>query len=285
MREIMVKKAFAHVNGNLPISCLIGVIILGLMTIIGSSGGGDSHDPGAIPYERDSADVTFATGNVRYEGYLSQPAKSGSYPVVLILHGSEGYKDHHKTYADSLAEQGYVVLAACWFGCGSRDSMADVECMDFTNMLQYAAGQTNADPNKQGIVGFSAGAAMTLYLGASLADLSAIVAYYGIDRVPVEAVNVVADNGGAVFIDLSQISAPVLIIQGTADAVASMNQVQAMVDQFNDLGKTHETKYYSNATHAFNWPDGTGAPGTVYDEGAADDALQSTFDFLDRYLK
>jgi dienelactone hydrolase len=256
-----------------------------LFTILYCDSGIDSQNSDISKHEVVSSDMNFTVAGINYSGYLSQPKQAGSYPVVLLLHGSEGYKDHHKMYANSVAEEAYIVFAYCWFGCGSRASMANVESEDFANVLQYVKGLPNANPNKAGIVGFSAGAAMTIYLGTSMTDLSVIVEYYGINKIPFEAIKVVADNGGTVNVNLSKLTTPILIVQGTADMVTSFKDVQNIAGQLDKLGKTYETLYYTDATHSFNWSDGTGAHGIIYDESAANDAFDGTIAFMDQYLK
>lgn len=245
----------------------------------------DYKDSETEPITVISSDTTFTIGNISYTGHLAQPDQAGNYPIVLVLHGSEGFKDHHKAYADSIAEQGYIAFAWCWFGCDSRTSMADVGTRDFNYVLHYLKELPDADPDKCGIIGFSAGAAMSLYLGTAINNLSVIVEYYGINRIPSGATKLVSENNGTVNVNLSKLAPPLLIVQGTADRITTMNEVLGMVEQLDNMDKIYDTLYCSGATHSFNWPDASGERGNIYDENAADKALNETITFLSKYLK
>jgi len=236
-------------------------------------------------YTITASDTTFTIGNLAYSGYLSQPDPAGSYPIVLILHGSEGFQGHHKAYADSIAKEGYIAFTMCWFSSNSRVLMENVETRDFSYVLHFLKSLSSANPEKCGIVGFSAGAAITLYLGTVITEPSVIVEYYGINRIPSEAKKIIAENDSTTSVNLSRLSVPVLIVQGTADRITTMKEVLGMVDQLDSMEKTYDTLYFSNATHSFNWPDASEAQGIIYDEDAANDALSGTIAFLDKHLK
>lgn len=236
-------------------------------------------------FDTTSSEVNFTVAGINYIGYLAQPDQDSDYPVVLILHGSEGYQNHHKSFANSIAEEGYIALAYCWFGCNTRPTQADVRTADFHNVLQYLRGLPNANSEKSGIVGFSAGACMSIYLGTVTPGLSGIVEYYGINRIPAEASRIVAENGGTVLVDLSKLVVPLFVIQGTADTVTLFDDVQNMVAKLDSLGKSYQLTFYAGATHSFNWPEKDGQHGIVYDENATRDAMDRTIIFLDQYLK
>jgi dienelactone hydrolase len=74
---------------------------------------------------------------------------------------------------------------------------------------------------------------------------------------------------------------PVLILQGGSDRVVPRSQATDLDELLTKAGRPHDMKIYVGVQHGFNIP----STMTVYNQSAADDALERSLKFLDAYLK
>jgi dienelactone hydrolase len=107
----------------------------------------------------------------RIQGYLARPDGAGPYPAVVGLHGCAGMHDATKQkLADELVAWGYVVLLVDSYATRGIDHACTSDAYvtflkrrpDAYGGLVFLARQTFVDPNRVAVVGFSAGARVTL---------------------------------------------------------------------------------------------------------------------------
>ena len=123
-------------------------------------------------------------------GYLALP-EGGAGPGVLLLHSWWGLKPFFRDVADRLAAEGFVVLVPDLFAGEKADSVDDAEALlsraDANELahLTRSSLQTLRDlpatpSGPVGVVGFSMGASLGLWLSARVPDqVVATTAFYG----------------------------------------------------------------------------------------------------------
>jgi carboxymethylenebutenolidase len=233
------------------------------------------------PVEVVSSNVDFPGGGLTISGYLSRPKVEGRLPAVLILHGTEGFQNHHKEYARELAENGYVALAMCWFGCsGGRNSLSEIELGDISSTVEYLKSLEYVDKNRIGVIGFSRGASLALLSASRIRDFKAVVDYYGPARISSAFSKILQTSPTGSEYGIENINGPVLILHGTDDQTVKVRAAYILEDLMKKHGKIYEIKIYPGVGHAFNWVDGKG----LYNAAAAEDAWNRTVAFLDKYL-
>ena len=136
-------------------------------------------DAWAAPLQRvefDSASQRLLSGTFiegdPIEGYLARPDGAGPFPAVVGLHGCAGMHDTTKRkLADQLVAWGYVVLlvdsyATRRIGINACTSAAGTAFLkrrqDAYGALLFLVRQAFVDPQRVAVVGFSAGARVTL---------------------------------------------------------------------------------------------------------------------------
>ena len=61
-------------------------------------------------------EITLKTGNVKIPGFFCLPEGMGPFPIIVVFHGSDGFKPNHAEIAKKLAKEGFAALAPTWFG-------------------------------------------------------------------------------------------------------------------------------------------------------------------------
>ena len=63
--------------------------------------------------------VTVAVPNLGVmRAAVARPSDTGSFPAVLVLHGTHGFARQYVEWATDLARAGFIAVAACWFSGG-----------------------------------------------------------------------------------------------------------------------------------------------------------------------
>ncbi len=224
-----------------------------------------------------AGDASFPAQDATLLGYLSRPAGSGSFPVVLVCHENRGLTEHIKDVTRRFAKQGYVSLAVdllSRLGGSSALSSDDVPgalgnmppaqfVSDFSSGLSYLKKQSFVQAAKVGMVGFCFGGGVTWQAAVHLPELLAAVPFYG----PPPALD-----------DLPKIKAAVLAFYGGQDTrITSTAPDVEKTMQANH--KVFEKMIYPDAGHAFF--NNTGAR---YNAPAAQDAWKRTLAWFGKYL-
>jgi carboxymethylenebutenolidase len=123
-------------------------------------------------------------------GYLVAP-ESGSGPGVLVLHAWWGLNDFFREVCDRLAAEGFVALAPDLLDGQTATTVEEAEELlghrnpdeiaHVTRSSLHALRGMPITPDRPvGVIGFSMGASMALWLSAREADdIAATVAFYG----------------------------------------------------------------------------------------------------------
>ncbi len=180
----------------------------------------------------------------------------GPHPVVVFLHGAEGFRQRHLELAKDLSEHGMTVVAGCWFDAyidatvgsdGIRCSNApQILTLSFapvtaavTNismLIHSVRTLPNVQENNVALFGNSLGSIAGTAVAITGARLKAVVASTGY-------VTTYVPFGTA------GIDAPVLIMHGTADALIPVDAARRFEALLKADGKEVEAKYYEGAPH------------------------------------
>lgn len=192
-------------------------------------------------------------------GYLATPDK-GAGPAVIVITGPSS-AEHGLRVCDLLAGEGFTALAP---------ELRDGEpAGDLTAAIELLAPHPAVRGHGLGILGFSTGAGLALWLAAHRPDdIVAVAVFYGL--IPV----------GADPPDWSRLSAAVQGHYGEDDTSAPASAVSALETELGEAGVTVEMFTYPTAGAGFfddTRPD-------LHVEDAARQAWIRTLEFLRKHL-
>jgi dienelactone hydrolase len=226
------------------------------------------------------------------QGYLARPDGAGPSPAVVGLHGCAGMHDATKQrLADELTAWGYVVLLVDSYATRGIAHACTSDALvtffkrrpDAYGALVFLAGQSFVDPRRVAVVGFSAGAWVTL----SVAEPNAFehFAPKGDLRFRAAAAFYPPCRGAA-----ARPGIPTLIFIGALDDWTPAAECTNKVAGWGNEGPPVELIVYPGAYHGFYYAHLQ--PGITlfdhwleYNGAAADDADRRLHRFLDRHLK
>lgn len=233
------------------------------------------------------ASAAIRTATVRYViegtphiGYLAYDDDlTGTRPGVLVVPEWWGLNDYARERTRELAAAGYVAFAADMYGGGrtTRDKneaaewskAASLRLRELTrSAFDQLAHSPRVDPARLGAIGFCFGGTSVLELAYSGADVKAVVSLHGHLTRPAKD-------------DL--IHASILVLQGTADPMAPMADINALVQSYEARPRLDwSLSLYGHAQHAFTNPaaDSYGIQGVAYNATAARRAWSQTRRFL-----
>lgn len=260
---------------------ILGVVVVGVgIYLVGTREGG------VAPVElAKNADMMRSTSSLEVliepdvayfgevNGYFVRPRGDGVYPGVVMIHENRGLRPEIKEAAESLAKEGYMVLAVDLLGGVAEDQTGAraltsqfVQASGTENMKAAVAFLRERGAQKIASLGWCFGGRQSVELAISGEKLDATVVYYG--------------GGMATTTEkLAPISWPVLGVFGDQDAVIPLAMVEAFKSSLTELGIEHEIYVYPGVGHAFANPSGEN-----YAPEATMDAWQKTLSFLDTAL-
>jgi carboxymethylenebutenolidase len=216
----------------------------------------------------ESGDVDVTSAEQVYASYLSAPTEGGPYPGIILIHSFNGLEEGYKTMVDQLAAEGFVVLAAGWqtFEQSPADDVVNQLVQDSVAFLR---ARDDVNPDLIGLTGFCAGGRYTMLLLPQIAELKAGVAWYGFPT-----------RGEPAPIDLvGDLTAPMLIIHGTADQPSPIADIFNYATALDAAGADFEMKIYSGEPHGFML-----SGGQLRTDDVAVDAFREMADFFKRTL-
>jgi dienelactone hydrolase len=255
-------------------------------------------DAWAAPLERvefDSASQRLLSGPLipgdRIQGTLARPDGAGPFPAVVGLHGCAGMHDTtRQKLADDLVARGYVILLVDSYATRGIDQACTSTAFatfvrrrpDAYGALVFLGRQSFVDPHRVAVVGFSAGAWVTL----SVAEPNSFEPF-------VAAGNLRFRAAAAFYPPCKQAMArpgiPTLIFTGALDDWTPSADCSSKIASWGNDGPPVELVVYPGAYHGFYYRHLQ--PGTTlfghwleYNGEAADDASHRLHRFLDRHL-
>jgi dienelactone hydrolase len=208
--------------------------------------------------------------NIAQTAAVLRPQGSGTFPLVVWLHGSAGAFVGEVSAGTHLASAGFVVIVGCWnltmaepFVTNDGVALARIPCQQnfaSTNdairaLVEVGEQLPGVRKGAIGLLGVSAGGPEALRYKDGRTDVGAVV----VDSSPFGP---------------SKANAPVLMLGGTADTLVSVESQQAYEQTLRNSGATVESHYYEGGPHGV----------TVFGD-FQDDAIKRAGDFYRRYLK
>ena len=203
-------------------------------------------------------------------------------PAVVMIHEWWGLNDNIKNMAETLATEGYVVLAVDLYNGKVANTAESAQNLvskvrenpsesinNLQHAVRYLSSLENVNSSKIASLGWCFGGGQSLQLALNTEPgypLAATIIYYG---------NLVSDQES-----LSKIKWPVLGIFGDQDKSIPVDSVKQFEDALNANGITNEIYIYKGVGHAFANPSGDN-----YAPQETQDAWQKTVSFLEKYLK
>jgi dienelactone hydrolase len=217
-------------------------------------------------------DISYEADGITMVGHLAyDDSRKGTRPTVLLSHEGPGLDDHVKGRAERLASLGYCAFALDYHGGGVPVPFE--EMMERLGVLMGDMGKTRAratagldvllsrpeaDADRVAAIGYCFGGTMSLELGATGADIKAIVGFHpGI-------------SGGRAD-EMKHITGSVLMCLGTEDPFVPLDARLAWEKDMADAGIADWTlELYGGVGHSFTNVDAglLGMPGIAYDKQA-----------------
>lgn len=199
-------------------------------------------------------------------------------PAVVMIHENRGLNEHITLMADTLAKEGYVVLAVDLFNGQVALTQEDAGVLSGTvrenpaeaisnlqSAVRYLASLENVDASRISSLGWCFGGQQSLQLALNTEPgypLASTIIYYG---------RLVTDPQ-----ELSKIRWPVLGIFGDQDESITVENVTNFETALNSIGIPNEIYLYEGVGHAFANPSRDS-----YAPEQTADAWNKTLDFLE----
>lgn len=236
---------------------LVGLLAVFLLTMLPASA-----------QEVTQGDVEVMSGGQAYQSYLAAPSEGGPYPGVILIHSFRGLEEGYKTMVDQFAAEGFVVLAVGWQTFEQSPSDDTVKQL-VEDSIAFLSERDDVDPERLGLTGFCAGGRYTMLLLPQIDALKAGVAWYGFPY-----------NGSPAPADLiGGLTAPMLIIHGTADDPSPIADIYRYATSLQEAGAYFELKVYFGEPHGFMLSNSQ-----LRDDEVAQDAYRQMADFFKRKL-
>lgn len=213
--------------------------------------------------------------------FFCTPAGDGPFPLVIVLHGSDGFKPNHAQIARNLARQGLAAIAPTWFGGDStRAHWDELHPGDITAGVVWLESSPAVDTNRLGLIGFSRGGGLALIMGALMPQTRAIVNYFGLTawQGGLQEFPHLPLNASDPYDFVRRISSPILSFHGARDTVVPAEDTLNLDIACRKFGVRHHYVIYSNVDHSFIWP------GEKHRQHAHKDSWEKTVAFLIGHL-
>lgn len=207
---------------------------------------------------------------------------NNTFPAVVMIHEWWGLNENIKNMAETLAKEGYVVLAVDLYNGQVANTTESAQNLvskvrenpsesinNLQHAVRYLASLENVNSSKIASLGWCFGGGQSLQLALNTEPeypLATTIIYYG---------NLVSDQES-----ISKIKWPVLGIFGDQDKSISVESVKQFEEALNKNGITNEIYIYKGVGHAFANPSGDN-----YAPQETQDAWEKTVSFLKKYLK
>jgi dipeptidyl aminopeptidase/acylaminoacyl peptidase len=223
----------------------------------------------------DCTRIRYASGGLAVVGFIVKPRTTVGQRLPVIVFNRGGYGDIGKIETWNLvdfygfASQGFVVLASQYRGNDGgegHDEVGGADVADVMSLAQTAAALPYADAGRLYLYGLSRGGMMSflaLKQGFRAKAVAAVGAVYDFEAAGRRTPKIVASalaavpeaNRGAVLRERSvvnwpnQVTAPLLIIHGTADQEVPVAEALSFAAKLSQLGKPYELVVYADDIH------------------------------------
>ncbi|MBR8835089.1 MAG: dienelactone hydrolase family protein [Stigonema ocellatum SAG 48.90 = DSM 106950] len=193
--------------------------------------------------------------------YRAMPARSGNFPIVLVIHEIFGVHEHIQDICRRFAKLGYVAIAPELFvRQGDVSKLSSIEeirpvvakvpdtqvTSDLDATLNWAVKSSQGNADKLGITGFCWGGRITWLYAAHNPKVKAGVAWYG------RLVGNATELTPTYPIDIaSALKVPILGLYGGKDTSIPLDTVNQMRDRLKSSSSKSEIIVYPDAAHAF----------------------------------
>lgn len=230
---------------------------------------------------RTSVDVDGAS----VPAHFCLPAKvKDPLPVVVVLHGSDGFKPNHRKIAEKLAGEGFAAFAPVWFGADpARKGWEELRQDDVLAAVSDFVSRPEVDRENIGFMGFSRGGGIALYFASLLPYTRAIVNYFGLTSWEgglAELPNLPINPEDPLDF-VQNIGCPVLSLHGDSDTVVPVENTYELDKACKRYNVEHEVVIYPGVDHSFIWDD---SDNEKYDRAAHIDSWNRAIGFLKRCL-
>ncbi|MGK7397122.1 MAG: dienelactone hydrolase family protein [Candidatus Cyclobacteriaceae bacterium M3_2C_046] len=198
--------------------------------------------------------VTITTGEKNIHSFVAYPESSNKSLSVIVIHENRGLTDWVRSFADQLAEQGFIAIApdllsefnpniekTSDFASSdeARDAIYQLDPDFVTNALmavQDYAGNLPSATGKTVVVGFCWGGSQSFRFATNSDEIAAAMVFYG--------------SAPDQMDQIEQIEAPVYGFYGEDDQRinAGIPETEKMMEQ---AGNVYQYEIYKGAGHAF----------------------------------
>lgn len=201
--------------------------------------------------------TTYRANDLVIPCFFCIPPGEGSFPLVIVLHGSDGFKPNHAEIARSLCREGIAAIAPTWFGGESpRSHWDELRISDITAAITWLEKVPEIDTNRLGLIGFSRGGGLAAIIGSRMPQARAIVNYFGLTawqgglqefpHIPLNAANP--------YEFVRRINCPILSFHGGGDTVVPAEDTLNLDNACRKYNVLHEYVIYPDVDHSFIWP-------------------------------
>jgi dienelactone hydrolase len=191
-----------------------------------------------------------------FPGALLVPDQPGSFPAVVVLHGSEGNLYHSQVIAESLAKKGFMALALCYFGCPQTpEKLQNINLEQVIQAVDYLRNRPDVRPEAIALLGISRGAELALIVGALDPDVHAVISVMGspwvVGGYPSGGTAWLYQGRPLSFhnIPVEQINGPVLLIHGERDSVWPVENSYLLADRLAAHSHPYDLAVYAYRGH------------------------------------
>jgi len=222
-------------------------------------------------------EIICQAGKTTIPGLFFEPDGQAPFAVIIVLHGSDGFKSNHGELARKLAEAGFASLALTWFGASAERPHWDaVRPEDILAGVSWLKKTPAVDCNRLGLIGFSRGGGLALIMGSLIPETRAIVNYFGLTawKGGMQEFRSLNLNQHAHLDFVKNISCPILSFHGAKDTVVPVKNSLQLDRVCQKYRIDHTLILYSDLDHSFIWP------GEKYSREAHEDSWAKTITFF-----
>jgi carboxymethylenebutenolidase len=232
---------------------VLGIIGIVLLLLIVGVVGYALYDINAGLSAADLTNITIEADDQTLYAYLAEPEGEGPFPGVLMIHEWWGIREDIVKKADTLAAEGYVVLAVDAYrgrvATGIPGALYNTITYpqeqidaDMTAFHAHLVGLDNVDTERIGVMGYCFGGRQTMLFAAQQPGaVQAALTYYGGGQ----------PNTVEELQPLTESDMAVLGVFGAEDGMIPLTEVDTLEASLAELGVTHEITVYDGVGHAF----------------------------------